>query len=646
MSLWPDDGRPLLRPAEKRFELYLYAALAAATCIVLLVTFLSYNVSAHGGVDQNGYLVGGKLLTESPIAGLRPTHPTTGEQDPMGFVGRMWIGVDLGTPDERYYPKYPIGYPALIAGALLLGGDGAGHAMAYAINPIAMALGVFAVFFLVRPIAGSALALVSMILVGTCPMVVPLSTNSNSHATSLFFVAWGLAALVYWSRKPTIWLGIVAGFLLGYSVTIRYTDGLFVIPMILMGLFAMRWRDWRSYLRSASLGVGWAIPVGILVMYNLVAIGSLTGYDPTNESAGFSFAYFIDNWENMLRQMTDKSVMLFFPLCLAGMVGLLWWHWRMGLFLAACVIPNVLTYTAYYWAPHWESLGFMRFFVSILPALAACGAALGAYLLTAFDQIHTHSQQGPSPEPSRGVSMSRHAWPVLGGSLVVLTIVVNLNTGLASLERDQINRLALYQQAQLIQAEAKPGSLIFSSDNQLLHQLQFTGDYELYWSGIFNSRSVRHLANNNVNADEPKPLQPQRQLYLHELLAEKSSAELGKLQRELAVAMLDAGRDVYVAGRDAMSRRGRAISMVSGFVFPRNEYRVSRQVTWRLSAAGRFEVDQPRQRTTRKGWGWRDLRSGRYQGGLLSLKKIPTEKPKEDLADHKRTPPAKRDQQT
>ena len=57
----------------------------------------------------------------------------------------MWVGFDLGTENERYLPKYPVGLPLIYAGALKLGGPTYGLYLVYLVNPIAMALSLVGV---------------------------------------------------------------------------------------------------------------------------------------------------------------------------------------------------------------------------------------------------------------------------------------------------------------------------------------------------------------------------------------------------------------------------------------------------------------------------------------------------------------------
>ena len=64
---------------------------------------------AHAGINQNGYLVGGKNLAEYGTMGVRLTNE-------YEYLGWMWNLVDRNEArkngpkeDIWFYPKYPIG---------------------------------------------------------------------------------------------------------------------------------------------------------------------------------------------------------------------------------------------------------------------------------------------------------------------------------------------------------------------------------------------------------------------------------------------------------------------------------------------------------------------------------------------------------
>ena len=78
MSVSPISVDPLFRSApvalprevvlplnETKTERWVYTCLCAAVVIAFFLSALAYWAPAHPGVDQNGYLVGAKMMTQT-----------------------------------------------------------------------------------------------------------------------------------------------------------------------------------------------------------------------------------------------------------------------------------------------------------------------------------------------------------------------------------------------------------------------------------------------------------------------------------------------------------------------------------------------------------------------------------------------------
>ena len=388
-----DRSLPLLNVESAVDRWFYLVAAIVVTAAFFFACFCEY-VPAHSGVDQNGYLVGGKLLARTGTMKLAPRLPGSSEFDPHQFVGRMWVGADLGTVTERYYPKYPLGYPALIALALKLTPARWGPSAVYWINPIAMTLAVMATFLIGRLIANSFVALLAAIAFATSPTTILLSTNPNSHATAVCFVAWGMYLLLRWWQ---------AGGRVRESARASCSDTprRFDTPR---GCSSFRWawccsstcgpRDKRSWLESGLLVLGWLVPVTILLTYNKIALGTWTGYGPTNESEGFGWDYAVDNWETMFRQLATTGLFWLFPIAIAGMIAMFWWSWKVATVFTTWIVGCIVTYTFYYWAPDGNGTGYLRFFATIIPALTVCAMWLMQHVAGMFTTL------SPSPGTS------------------------------------------------------------------------------------------------------------------------------------------------------------------------------------------------------------------------------------------------------
>src|SRR5580658_10300727 len=363
---------------EPRAVRWAYAVLGLAIAVGFLFCTQQFWAPAHGGVDQNGYLVGGKMLAEHGSMSVTTVNPITGKIDPYLFVGEMWIGADLGTPRERYYPKYPMGLPAIFALMLKIGGSKFGWWLCFLVDPVMMTLGILGTFFLIRRFLGSFAAFCGTVIVATTPVTMGLTNEANSHAGSFCCAVWGMFLLTQWWRNGGWGWAVAAGFVSGYAATIRYTEGLLVLPILLVVGFKIFGAKGggsarRRWMECAAALFSWALPLVVLVTINLKSFGTMTGYAKTNESEGFKFSYFQDNWPTVLHQMNDLGLYFIFPLALMGLGLMFRWNWRVALFLAAWAVPSLVVYAFYYWAPDGTSIGYLRFFLTILPALTICG---------------------------------------------------------------------------------------------------------------------------------------------------------------------------------------------------------------------------------------------------------------------------------
>lgn len=359
-------------PLESRARRYGFASMALALTIAYAVCVFIYWTPVHAGVDQNGYLVGGKMFAQTLSMKQAPTKIGQPDQfDPHAFIGNMWVSASSNT--QHFYPKYPLGLPLIYAICLWIGGDAYGPPLAHAISPATMTLAVLGVFYLIRQFAGSFAGLLAMLMFATSPLTSYLVNNPNSHASTVFCVVWGMLCVLHWWRVGGKGWAFIGGLLVGYAATIRYSEGALLLPLAwaaVMGLLP-RWRSWRGWVESSLMLIGWAIPIILLVTYNLIEMGAITGYDTTNESTGFALAYFFDNWETIIRQLSLNGLFLIFPIAIAGLIAMFWWNWRIATFMWLWVGPCLLVYTCYYWAP--DGVGYLRFVLTILPPLLVGG---------------------------------------------------------------------------------------------------------------------------------------------------------------------------------------------------------------------------------------------------------------------------------
>jgi hypothetical protein len=353
-------------------------------------------------------------------------------------------------------------------------------------------------------------------------------------------------------------------------------------------------------MRTAALVISWAVPVGALLVHNVVAFGSPTGYDTTNESAGFSWEFFANNWDNVLYQMNSYGMLLTLPLGIAGLVAIFWWSWRKGLVIISWILPTTLVYSAYYWSP--EGLGFARFFLILLPALFMSMFWLLSILGRKID-----------PEMQLSGQVSKMSLAVT--SFVVLLAVsvgmrsVSMRSGEAYLER-----VVLDQGADIVEQYASKHSVILSEERGLLHHLQFTSDYLLYGVDFFNTRSVAGLK--NVSMTDPTGWQPQQRLAIYELLKDSTQRDLDQRLRGIIDASLDAGETVLYIRRPPRrdKRTGKLPDLLRRSVAPPEHYEAAVIARWPS------RISSPYKRSRTGGWN-KPSRSRHSDWVLVEVKK-------------------------
>ncbi len=511
---------PAPEPARTRGIFLAVALLAAAGFFAVLH---AYWVPADPNVDENAYLVSGKLLAATGSPGFVPP-------DPYALVGKMWIG----TADGRFYPKYPLGQPLLVAAAT----ETLGLSAAFAVNPLLMALALLGVFLLVREAAGSPAGLLAMLALALSPVVLAETNDPDSHAASLAFTVWGMFLLLRWWRTGKPGAAALAGLLLGYSAIVRYTEGLLLLPLLLVVLFRVGRgpagvERRRSFGAAAVLLAGWALPIAAQVAFNLRALHSLTGYDTTHESTAFSTGYFAHNWQLTARQLFTLGLPLVLPLAVIGLAVLAWRQRPLGIVLWAWLLPNLLLYTAYYWALENDGVNFLRFFLSVFPPLVL---GLG-WLLT---------RPLPGPEWLR-----RWAQPVAALALVLACGAYGAREIAPLLASDRADRRAARAVGEAALANAPAGSAIFGPQNALL-ALQYAGDYRLYSRTLFVRRAIQELG--QIDPKRPNALQPERAQALFQRLGSLSNPELLRLERSLMAAALASGKRVFLIAPAAANR--------------------------------------------------------------------------------------------
>jgi 4-amino-4-deoxy-L-arabinose transferase-like glycosyltransferase len=343
------------------------------------------------------------------------------------------------------------------------------------------ALALLGIFLLGRAIAGSFAGILAVLIVGSSPVTLALANNPNSHAAALCFVTWGMYLLLGWWQGGGIWRAVLAGVLLGFAATIRYTEGLLVLPLALAAIFTPSKRR-RSWGQIVTLLAAWIVLVALVLALNYATLGRLTGYDATGESRfgeAFKWEYFCQNWAMMLRQLNGVALFGALPIGVLGLLILLAVNFRLTLLLWTWLIPGLLLYTSYYWAPaEHGTVHYLRLLLTLLPPIALGAAWILAQLRTIL---------GPT-----------RRWAGISAALAIVLAAgaFNVWNALPMLDGEfqRSRAVALAAEKLMNQAKVPPGSVVFAPE-EFLNHLQFVSDYRLYLSPKSDARGEHVIAN-------------------------------------------------------------------------------------------------------------------------------------------------------
>ncbi len=589
-----------------------------ALAVLAGFAYLLWTFSAPGpckpGIDENAYVMSGRLLAQTGSIGFKPA-------DPYQYVGLMWVKGN----DGWYYPKYPAGVATLVAAAWKLAPAGKEATWIYMVSPFCILVGLWGSFRLGQMLAGGFYGVMTMIAVGCSQAVLSLSIWPSSHAPDLAVAVWAAVWMVRLATTGGIGAGILSGTLCGAAIWMRYSEGLLIIPLLVAAIFGIVARvkvsGWAWVSAPARLLlplVCWGLVGGGLALLNWQTTGHLTGYDGTHESTGFLWETVLKKWDFTLEQLDLYGLFLIFPLGVAGLFGLMGRRPAVGLVLALAVAPQTLLYMAYYWGQQAPGVAYLRFFVAMYPvvcaaavwmiaqgaaggkAMARIGAALGAVTIVgATSAISVWATMPTLAKQSRGnlnlVYTGEHVRDVLAkdphsattrpSSRPTTTIATTLPTTLASTT----------EASSIFASSTRPIILIdMGLFPQHLMYLQCIIDADFYAADTFEPKAGGGFGflgrpaggggggggrsrggpggqggagggggfgsrggSNQSTDDMPVLIDPARTAEAVKLYENKSATELASLGREKMTAAIRAGRHVYLTFTPSESVRVR-----------------------------------------------------------------------------------------
>jgi len=485
----------------------LLGALLALYCYMQLLYF----APVTGGTDQNGYHVCARMFNLNGVFYQKPG-------DDLEFIGHMWVVNDRG----EYYPKYPVLYPLLAAGMNELLGMGGGF---YATLWGAV-LAIAGMYVLARFFMGSWYSLLAAFLLASSPIVFALGITKNSHTPSLALLIWGMAAFLYAARHPVnrnLMFAALGGFLIAYTVGVRYTD--FLLILIPLSYIAFVVRDHKlKWKLLIFLALGTAIPYGAMACFHTYAYGApwRTGYSLTDESSAFHLKFV---WENLGIYIPEFFVLAVGPLAFAAFLNPKI-RWRMWIFWVAWIVPTFCLYLTYYWAPDGEGTGAMRFLVPVIPPVLLL-ACLG--IRNMFDALD-----------------KRKIVFFLIAVFVVIQGVWGYSRMIRLCESKYASDLQNLFVIETLNRRIPAGSVVFAGTN-LCNELGFEQRWRLYPTYVFTPNEIKNVVERSLGP-QAAGLQKCRAQSLKDQLGGLDYGKLYEFWRKFADKELAAGHDIYLVG--------------------------------------------------------------------------------------------------
>ena len=347
-SVW---GAKRLRPTLRPIASYIATRGMLALLVACVGVYAHYQVRVAGGLDSYGYfstaalIASGRLSEPQPLAAVLPFDDAINAAAPLGQIG--------GADGRSSVPRFPIGFPLLMAALLAFGPSGPFYA------PLLMACVALALAYLIGREAGDhTTGLFAATLVAIDPLFAAYATQPMSDVPA---TCWLLAALWLALRPQAAggpWQGIAAGMCAGMAMLTRPA----LLPAIIVLVLVAAGGKPRRLQRATGAIVLAFIAVQAVLNVKLYGSPAASGYGPASHMFELSPVRLAANLANFGKWLTYSHTALFWLLWPAALVILRRQRsaWQMSAIAGAAAAP----YLFYFVFDDWESSRF------VLPSIA------------------------------------------------------------------------------------------------------------------------------------------------------------------------------------------------------------------------------------------------------------------------------------
>jgi dolichyl-phosphate-mannose-protein mannosyltransferase len=216
------------------------AALAGSFLYVCWIALVQFQALPHVH-DASAYYFGAKIYASGRLYAPAPAAPER-------FAGPFMVAID-----GRWFPQYPPVTSACLAIGMLVG-------VPWLIEPVMGTLALLAIGLIAARLYDRKVATLAVVLGALSPFYSYLAASYLSHAIALFFLSWGLWALVCFAQGGRDRLLPIAGILFGMATMTRDLVALLFVALAVLAVLALHWRnlrrDWRRWVLPGAQFIG------------------------------------------------------------------------------------------------------------------------------------------------------------------------------------------------------------------------------------------------------------------------------------------------------------------------------------------------------------------------------------------------------
>jgi hypothetical protein len=332
--------------------------LLGAVAIASVIGWLVFLSTTCGGADSYGYvsaahrLLDGVLVQDEPLARILPFEGAIFAATPLGYTPSTQVA-------NASVPVYPLGLPALMAGAITIAGGEA----PFSVAPICGVALLIAVFLTARALAFETdVALGAVALTAVHPVVFTYSIQPMSDVPAAAFFVGAVASLA--RERPQAVLGGSAAAL---ALLIRPALGPAVLALTVLPSLRQRRLELHSTIR-------FLIPLLCGVALQMASQWYLYGHPLANGYGDVGALFSLDRLADNVRSHGYWAWRALGPLFLgSAAIGLAVSSRFTRLTLLIVASTVAAPYLVYRTFDHWETLRFLLPALTLLTIPAAAG---------------------------------------------------------------------------------------------------------------------------------------------------------------------------------------------------------------------------------------------------------------------------------